>query len=97
MKDKHAQGEHVLGMALSARGDYAAAEEKFAAALRIYGELRAESEAAKTRYEFGKMLLAKGNLAKGKATVETALAVFARLGMRGWQEKCRKALAGSTR
>ncbi|MEW5936344.1 MAG: tetratricopeptide repeat protein [Candidatus Thermoplasmatota archaeon] len=56
IKQQHAYSLRLRGMLLAAQKDYDGAEENFAAALRGCEELKAETEAAKTRYEWGRML-----------------------------------------
>lgn len=88
----HAYRLRILGKLISARAELVKAEELFNDAMDAYAELKAETEIAKTLFEWGEALAKAGEKERSRAKLLDALGRFEAHGMRAWAGRCRRAL-----
>ncbi len=84
----------LLGMLHAGLRELDNAEEEFSEAYTGLVEMKAETDAAKIRYEWGKMLITgdQGRMTRGREMLAQVRTVFETHGMHLWQVKCEKAL-----
>ena len=92
MRLKQAACLRLKGMLRTENEEWATAEENYSESLKNFNNLKAEPEVARTQYRWAEMLLAKGDVARGKKLLESGLMIFKKKGMKLWAERCRKAL-----
>ena len=90
--DRLAHSYRLRGRLFVAQKDMDAAEAKFLAALAESEKVGSETDAAKARYELGKMLVASGDAERGREMLASAKEVFQKHGMMRWAEKAGNAL-----
>lgn len=89
---------HWLGVLAATEGRGAEAEQHFEEALRLHANLGAWAWLARTRYEYGRMLLARGqegDLERGLLLLRAARELATSLGMRTVADRASEALEGS--
>ena len=85
----------VQGLARTAAGDWEGAERSFTEAERILEEMSARTSWAVARADHAELFFARqasGDLDRGRAMLEEALARFEEYGMEGRAEEARKRL-----
>lgn len=92
--DRLAHSLRLRGRIFSAQKEWSEAETKFSAALAESDKAGAETDSAKARFEWGKMLVASGDAVRGRDMLTAAKEVFDRRGMKRWSEKAGNALEG---
>jgi DNA-binding CsgD family transcriptional regulator len=73
--------DRYLGMLAATLGDLDAAERHFEAALALNGEMGARTWLAHTAYEYGRMLLTRGDRARAESLLAEATALGESIGM----------------
>lgn len=90
--------KRVLGMLQAGLGEYGLAERHFSEASAALTEMKAETDMLKINYEWGRVLLARGekeHTQRGKKMLERTRGSFSSRGMRHWAEKCELAIKKS--
>ncbi len=93
-KNYEAMSRLVTGMVFRERREFEKAEEEFDNAIEMFKEEKNRFELAKTFYEYAFLFRAKNEPGKAKGHLENALSIFSEMGMKLWEEKCRKSLEG---
>jgi tetratricopeptide (TPR) repeat protein len=93
MKTYEARSDALLGSIESFAGRPDESEARVAAALASFVEMKAETEAPKTRCMRGEALARRGDT-RARGELEAALADLERRGMRLWAARCKMALEG---
>jgi tetratricopeptide (TPR) repeat protein len=90
--DRIAHSYRLRGRLFVASNECVAANAKFSAALEESEKIGSESDTARTHYEWGRMLVTSGDVARGREMLASAKEVFEKRGMKRWAEKARIAL-----
>lgn len=90
----HARCERIYGKILGLKKEWNEAEMHFESAKKELVELKSDVEIAKTWFDWGNMLLLKGDLERGRAMIRESKKVFKQCGMQLWENRCASLVNG---
>ncbi|MBI5000578.1 MAG: tetratricopeptide repeat protein [Euryarchaeota archaeon] len=94
MRDRLARCRRVQGALSASKREWAISRRLFDESLRLYGEVGAGTEAAKTHYAMAIMLSEKGDATEAQRHLKMAFETFEKAEMKLWAERSAKALGG---